>query len=186
MQSQIVAWGDQGDGTSRNPVLFADFSDPDVIRVGDDFYLIASDFHFMGMQVLHSTDLVNWEIIGQVYDSLRISPLYDEMQRYSRGCWAPSLRCHDGTCYIFACTPEEGLFMWHAKHPRGPWSDTICVKRVERWEDPCPFWDDNGSGCPARRHGWAYRPVNCCDGAGCGGNKHESLQACPTGQRQEA
>ncbi len=143
--NRILCWGDQGDGTYRNPVLFADFSDPDVIRVGSDFYLIASDFNYMGTQVLHSKDLVNWEIIGQVFDSLKISPLFDQMQKYSRGFWAPSLRYHNGRYYIYVCTPEEGLFMWHAEHPRGPWSDTFCVKEVDRWEDPCPFWDDNGN-----------------------------------------
>lgn len=65
-----LPWGDQGDGTYRNPVLPADYSDPDVIRVGDDFYLVASEFHFMGIQVLHSRDLVNWRIIGRVFDRL--------------------------------------------------------------------------------------------------------------------
>jgi Glycosyl hydrolases family 43 len=74
-----LSWGDQGDGTYRNPVLPADYSDPDVIRVGDDFYLVASDFHFVGMQVLHSRDLVNWEVIGQIFQRLTMSTNYDEM-----------------------------------------------------------------------------------------------------------
>jgi len=65
-----LPWGDQGDGTYRNAALFADFSDPDVVRVGDDFYLVASDFHFVGIQVLHSRDLVNWTIVGQVFGRL--------------------------------------------------------------------------------------------------------------------
>jgi beta-xylosidase len=145
MEPRIVSWGDQGDGTYRNPVLFADFSDPDVIRVGSDFYLIASEFHYMGMQVLHSRDLVNWTIIGQVFESLKVSPRYDQMSGYSRGTWAPSLRYHDGRYYIYVCTPEEGLFMWHAADPRGPWSDVVCLRQTEKWEDPCPFWDDNGN-----------------------------------------
>jgi len=143
--TRILSWGDQGDGTYRNPVLFADFSDPDVIRVGGDFYLIASDFNWMGIQVLHSKDLVNWEIIGQVFESLKVGPAYDEMRGYGCGTWAPSLRYHDGRFYVYVCTPYEGLFMWHATDPRGPWSDTICIKAVEGWEDPCPFWDDNGN-----------------------------------------
>ncbi len=140
----VLSWGDQGDGTYRNPVLPADYSDPDAIRVGNDFYLIASDFHFVGMQVLHSRDLVNWQIIGQVFHRLTMSPKYDNMTGYAEGPWAPTLRYHNGTFYIFVCTPYDGLFMWHAKNPAGPWSKTITVKAVENWEDPCPFWDDDG------------------------------------------
>jgi beta-xylosidase len=140
-----LPWGDQGDGTYRNPVLFADFSDPDVIRVGHDFYLIASDFHFVGMQVLHSRDLVNWSYIGQVFDRLEMGAKYDEMKGYAEGTWAPSLRFHKGTYYIYVCTPHDGLFSWTAKNPAGPWSKTITVKAVDAWEDPCPFWDDDGT-----------------------------------------
>ncbi len=147
-EPRIFSWGDQGDGTFRNPVLFADFSDPDVIRVGSDFYMIASDFHYMGMQVLHSRDLVNWEIIGQVFESFRGHPMgndYDQMQRYGKGHWAPSLRYHEGRYYVYVCSVVDGLFMWHAEDPRGPWSETLCVHAEQRWEDPCPFWDDNGN-----------------------------------------
>jgi len=142
--ARILAWGDQGDGTYRNPILKADYSDPDVVRVGDDFYLIASDFHFVGIQVLHSKDLVNWTVIGQVFDRLTMHPKYDEMKGYAEGTWAPTLRHHDGEFYVFVCTPFDGLFMWHAKDPRGPWSETVTVKAVLKWEDPAPFWDDDG------------------------------------------
>jgi beta-xylosidase/rhamnogalacturonyl hydrolase YesR len=138
------SWGDQHDGTYRNPILPADFSDPDAIRVGDDFYLVASDFHFIGMQVLHSRDLVNWEIIGQVFHRLTMHPKYDAMGAYAEGTWAPTIRYHAGTFYIFVCTPHDGLFMWQAKDPAGPWSETRTVRLVDRWEDPCPFWDDDG------------------------------------------
>ena len=142
---RVLRWGDQGDGTYRNPVLKADYSDPDVIRVGDDFYLVASDFHFVGMQVLHSRDLVNWEVVGQVFPRLDMHPKYDEMNGYAQGTWAPTLRYHDGRFYVFVCTPYDGLFMWHATDPRGPWSETVTVKAVSGWEDPAPFWDDDGS-----------------------------------------
>ncbi|MBN1567766.1 MAG: glycoside hydrolase 43 family protein [Acidobacteria bacterium] len=140
----ILTWGDQGDGTYRNPILKSDYSDPDILRHGEDFYLIASDFHFVGMQVLHSKDLVNWRVIGQIFDRLAMADKYDEMKGYSEGTWAPSLRYHNGEFYVFVCTPYDGLFMWHAKDPAGPWSETITVKAVEKWEDPCPFWDDDG------------------------------------------
>lgn len=137
-------WGDQGDGTFRNPILNADYSDPDVIRVGDDFYLAASDFHFVGMQVLHSRDLVNWTVVAQVFQRLPMHAKYDEMKAYAEGTWAPSLRYHDGTYYLYVCTPHDGLFLWRAKDPAGPWSEMVTVRAVDRWEDPCPFWDDDG------------------------------------------
>jgi len=138
-----LPWGDQGDGTYKNPILPADYSDPDVIRVGKDFYLVASDFHFVGIQVLHSRDLVNWQIIGQVFDRLTMDPKYDEMNGYAQGTWAPSLRYHNGIFYLYVCTPHDGLFRWTAKKPAGPWFG-VTVKTVDRWEDPCPFWDDDG------------------------------------------
>ncbi len=141
---RILPWGDQGDGTYRNPILPADYSDPDLIRVGDDFYLVASDFHFMGIQVLHSKDLVNWTIIGRVFDHLGIDPKYNEMRAYSQGTWAPSLRYHNGKFYLYTCTPQEGVLMWSASNPAGPWTDARVVKRISGWEDPCPFWDDSG------------------------------------------
>jgi beta-xylosidase len=143
--ARVLTWGDQGDGTYRNPILKADYSDPDLIRVGDDFYLIASDFHFSTMQVLHSKDLVNWRLIGKVFDRLAMAPpKYDQMKAYGEGTWAPALRYHQGEFYIYVCTPYDGLFMWHAKNPAGPWSETVTVKAVPMWEDPCPFWDDDG------------------------------------------
>jgi beta-xylosidase len=141
----ILSWGDQGDGTYKNPILKADYSDPDILRHGDNFYLIASDFHFVGIQILHSKDLVNWKIVGQVFDRLVMAPRYDEMKGYAQGTWAPTLRYHNGTFYIFVCTPSDGLFMWHAKNPAGPWSETVTVKAIEKWEDPCPFWDEDGN-----------------------------------------
>ena len=141
---QVGTWGDQGNGTYKNPVLNADYSDPDVIRVGRDFYMVCSDFHFMGIPVLHSTDLVNWTIVSQVYNRLDIDPGYSSMTKYSRGSWAPALRYHNGKFYIYFCTPEEGLYMSTATDPAGKWSPLVEVQRVAKWEDPCPFWDDDG------------------------------------------
>ncbi len=140
---QQTTWGDMGDGTYRNPVLNADYSDPDVIRVGDKYYMVASDFHFIGMQVLESKDLVNWRIISQIYDRFDM-PGWDANKRYAGGSWAPSIRYHDGLFYVFFCTPHEGLFMSTATDARGPWAPLHCVKEVEKWEDPCPIWDEDG------------------------------------------
>ena len=146
-------WGDQGDGTYKNPVLNADFSDPDVIRVGAKYYMVASDFHFLGMQVLESDDMVNWRYISQIYRRFD-EPGWDENAHYAGGSWAPAIRFHDGFYYVYFCTPDEGLYMTTAKDPHGPWAPLHLVKRVEKWEDPCPFWDEDGQAYLGRsRHG---------------------------------
>ena len=146
-------WGDQGDGTYRNPVLNADFSDPDVIRVGNKFYMVASDFHFMGMQVLESDDMVNWRYISQIYRRFN-EPGWDANQHYAGGSWAPSIRYHGGLYYVYFCTPDEGLYMTTASNPTGPWAPLHLVKRVAKWEDPCPFWDEDGQAYLGRsQHG---------------------------------
>ncbi len=144
LAQSIRPWGDQGNGTYINPILNADYSDPDVIRVDDKYYMVASDFHYIGMPVLESTDMVNWTIIGQVYDRFDY-PGWDSNNRYAGGSWAPSLRYHDGKFWVFFCTPHEGLFMSNATDPRGPWSPLHLVEKVEKWEDPCPLWDDDGN-----------------------------------------
>ena len=148
-----LSWGDQSDGTFKNPVLNADFSDPDVIRVGDKFYMVASDFHFIGMQVLESDDMVNWHYVSQIYSRFD-EPGWDSNAHYAGGSWAPAIRCHDGRFYVYFCTPDEGLYMSTATDVRGPWSPLHLVKRVEKWEDPCPLWDDDGQAYLGRsRHG---------------------------------
>ncbi len=96
----------------------------------------------MGMPVLHSKDLVNWDLIGQVFDRFP-GREYDEMKRYGRGSWAPSIRYHEGTFYVYFCTPDEGLFMARTADPAGKW-ELIDVKEVSGWEDPCPHWDRKG------------------------------------------
>lgn len=133
---------DLGNGRYKNPVIFADYSDPDIIRVGDDFYLVASSFNTMpGIPVLHSKDLVNWEIIGHVYDRLPFEK--HDRQAHGLGSWAPSIRYHNGLFYVYFCTPDLGLFVATAKNPAGPWS-LKQMANVELWEDPNAFWDDDG------------------------------------------
>ena len=146
-------WGDQGNGTYINPILNADYSDPDVIRVRDKYYMIASDFHFLGMQVLESSDMINWKLISQIYHHFDF-PGWDNNQQYAGGSWSPSIRYHDNKFWVFFCTPKEGLFMSNAVNPSGPWSPLHLVKKVEKWEDPCPFWDEDGQAYLGRsRHG---------------------------------
>lgn len=134
---------DLGNGKYKNPIIFADYSDPDVVRVDDDFYLVASSFNCMpGIPVLHSRDLVNWKIIGHVYDKLPLEK-YDK-PAHGQGSWAPSIRYHNGLFYVYFCTPHEGLFVATAKDPAGTW-DLQHVVDVELWEDPCPIWDEDGN-----------------------------------------
>lgn len=129
--------------TVTNSILPTDFSDPDVIRVGDKYYMTCSEFHYMGMPVMESADLVHWRVIAQIYDSIPL-PGYGSMERYGQGTWAPTIRHHDGKFWIFVCTPNDGLFMTTAERPEGPWAPLYCVKEVRGWEDPCPFWDEDG------------------------------------------
>lgn len=125
-----------------NPILFGDYSDPDVIRVGEDFYMISSSFTYVpGLPVLHSRDLVHWELIGYAARRLPFSR-YDR-PAHKCGLWAPSLRHHNGMFYIYVCMPDEGLFAFTAKDPAGEW-ECHYVKDVTGWIDPCPLFDDDG------------------------------------------
>ena len=143
-QEPLQTWGDQGNGTYINPILNADYSDPDVIRVGDSYYMVASDFHFLGMQILKSEDMVNWKYIAQLYNRFDF-PEWETNSRYGGGSWAPAIRHHNGKFWVYFCTPNEGLFMTNAEKPEGPWAPLTHVKHISNWEDPCPFWDEDGN-----------------------------------------
>ncbi|MEK3669928.1 MULTISPECIES: glycoside hydrolase family 43 protein [unclassified Paenibacillus] len=144
METINTPWvSDLGNGRYRNPVLYADYSDPDVIRAGDDYYMTASSFnHMPGLPILHSRDLVNWTIVNHALDRLDL-PGYDQVQ-HGKGVWAPSLRHHDGKFWIFFGTPDEGIFMTQAGDPLGKWTVPHLVKAAKGWIDPCPFWDEDG------------------------------------------
>ena len=141
-------WGDQGNGTYRNPVIPADYSDLDCIRVGDDYYAISSTMQFSpGMTILHSRDLVNWEIAGNaVSDLTQISPAlgWQQMDRYGRGIWAGSLRHHDGRFYLYFGAPDEGFFMTSAPKAEGPWEPLTPLLQEKGWDDCSAFWDRKG------------------------------------------
>ncbi|WP_413727934.1 glycoside hydrolase 43 family protein [Sodalis sp. RH19] len=152
--NELSPWRpDRGDGTYQNPVLHADYSDPDIVRVGDDFYLVASSFnHMPGLPILHSTDLVNWQIVNHVLPCLAL-PGYDAFQP-GKGVWAPSIRYHAGLFWVFFSTPDEGIFMCRTTDPLGEWSAPHCLKQAKGWIDPCPFWDDDGRAWLV--HAFAY------------------------------
>lgn len=141
-------WGDQGNGTYVNPVLPADYSDLDAIRVGDDYYAISSTMQFSpGMVVLHSKDLINWEIAGHVVDDLtRISPQlnWDRMNSYGRGIWAGSIRYYNNKFWVYFGTPDDGFFMSSATNPAGPWEPVHHLWSFSGWDDCCSFCDDDG------------------------------------------
>jgi beta-xylosidase len=132
----------------HNPILFADYSDPDVIRDGNKYYLVASTFHFVpGIPILESNDLVHWKIVGHVVKRLGMDPRYDMVggNRYGQGIWAPAIRKHKGLFYVYFPTPGEGIFVSTARNIAGPWSDPVAVMAQPGLEDPCPFWDDDGT-----------------------------------------
>jgi beta-xylosidase len=141
-------WGDQGDGTFGNPILPGDFSDPDVIRVGGDYYFITSTFQYSpGMAVMHSKDLVNWRYLSHcVEDLTQMGPdlNWDRMKRYNRGIYAGAIRHHAGKFWVFWTAEDEGVFMTTATDPAGPWAPVTRVWDSKGWDDPAPFWDDDG------------------------------------------
>ena len=144
---------DSGDDTYQNPVLFADYSDPDAIRVGDDYYLTASSFLTApGLPILHSKDLVNWTIINHVFAA---QPPADHFAkpRHGQGVWAPAIRHHDGKFWIFCPDPDFGIYVTTATDPAGAWSAPFLLKAGKGLIDPCPFWDDDGTFYLI--HGWA-------------------------------
>lgn len=135
-----------------NPVLHADYSDPDVIRVEDDYWMTASSFNCVpGLQILHSKNLVEWEIVNAALPGM----YFDEGTGPAHGCgvWAPSIRCHDGVFYIFWGDPDRGIFFVTAEDPCGEWSEPYMVISGKGMIDPCPLWDDDGRVWLV--HGWA-------------------------------
>ena len=144
---------DKGNGTFQNPVLHADYSDPDAIRVGDDYYLVASSFEAIpGLPILHSKDLINWRIIGHAITNLPQTEFYAKPQ-HGGGVWAPSIRFHQGEFYIYYPDPDFGIFLVKAKHPAGPWSQPVLVEAGKGLIDPAVLWDKDGQNYLI--HGWA-------------------------------
>jgi hypothetical protein len=139
-------FADQGDGTYRNPVLVGDWSDPDVIRHGDDYYLVASSFtEAPGLPILHSRDLVNWTLLGHALPRVLPDAHYATPRR-GGGVWAPAIRFHDGRFLIYYPDPDHGIFVVSATDPAGPWTAPQLVDATPGAIDPAPFWDEDGTG----------------------------------------
>lgn len=183
-QQPSQSWNPNRGSDYINPVINADYSDPDVCRVGDDFYMTSSSFAcFPGLQILHSTDLVNWEIIGAALTDYP-GPHWDDdrawealgqnldiqgdmppgngqwrtIPQHGNGVWAPAIRYHDGEFFIYCGDPDRGIFMVKTSDPRGRWEDPVWVVKAKGYIDPCPLWDEDGKaylshGCAGSRAG---------------------------------
>ena len=154
---QTQTWhADNGNGTFSNPLFYDEFSDPDLIRVGSDFYLTGTTMHAMpGLPVLHSKDLVNWKFLSYACEKLDFGPEYrleDGKAIYGQGIWAPSFRYHKGTFYIFTNVRGQPMQVYSATNPAGPW---------KRWamktgfHDPSVLFDDDGKIYVV----WGYRDL---------------------------
>lgn len=142
-ENEFNWYADLGDGNYRNPILYTDYSDPDAIRVGDDYFMTASSFcNTPGLPILHSKDLVNWKVINYALTNI-------PFERYTtpqHGCgvWAPAIRYHEGEFIIFFPMPDEGIIVTKTRNPWGEWSKPHAIFEGKGWIDPCPFWDDDG------------------------------------------
>lgn len=134
---------DLGNGNYKNPVLYADYSDPDAIRVGEDYFMVASSFcNAPALPILHSRDLVNWKVVNYVLD--KVPEFRYRNPIHGCGVWAPAIRYHEGTYYVCFPMPDEGIYMSTTKDPFGKWSEPVNIRPGAGWIDPCPFWDDDG------------------------------------------
>ncbi len=159
-QAPSATWNPNvGKNMYRNPIINADYSDPDVCRVGEDFYMTSSSFNcFPGLQILHSTDLVNWEIIGAALTDYYPGEEWAQAVQHGNAVWAPSIRYHNGEFYIYFGDPDRGLFMTKTKDPRGTWDTLTMVMPGKGLIDCCPLWDEDGKaylshGCAGSRAG---------------------------------
>ncbi len=132
----------------QNPMLWADVPDPDVIRVGDTYYLVSTTMHLMpGAPIMTSKDLKNWETVGYIFDRLTDSPKYDLLNGtvYGRGQWATSLKYHNGKFYALLAPNERGAmgdtYIFSAEKAEGPWT---IVSRMRHFHDCSLFFDDDG------------------------------------------
>lgn len=144
---------DLGNGNYKNPVLYADYSDPDVCRVGTDYYMVASSFaNIPGLPILHSNDMVNWTIIGHALSKMIPEERFNTMQ-HGNGVWAPSIRYHNNEFYIYFGDPDAGIYMTKTTDPAGMWSPLTLLKAGKGLIDCCPLWDEDGKAYMV--HGFA-------------------------------
>lgn len=144
LQNKFLYSADNGNGTYTNPILYSDYSDPDVIRVDDKFYMTASSFNCIpGLPILESYDLVNWKLISYALTKNIPEEKYNFPQ-HGNGVWAPCIRFHNNTFYIFYPDPDYGIYMIKTNDPKGLWSEPILIKSGKGLIDPTPLWDNDG------------------------------------------
>ncbi len=135
---------DNGDGTYSNPLIYGDFPDPDVIRVGEVYYMVSTTMHiFPGATILKSNDLVNWEYCCNPLQKIASTDCYNlnDCDRYSHGQWASSLKYNNGKYYLLFTTLDEGSFLLTTDDPEGTWE----MKELDNsYYDPGLFFDDDG------------------------------------------
>lgn len=134
---------DNGNGTYSNPLFYEEFEDPDVIRVGQDYYLVGTTMHMNpALQIMHSRDLVNWQLVGYCMDRLDLGPAFrlENGNIYGQGIWAPCIRYHQGTFYIFSNVNGAGLQVFRSKSIKGPWERNQLPGR----HDLSVLFDDDG------------------------------------------
>ena len=145
--AQPKSWtADNGNGTFTNPLFYDEFSDPDILRVGDDYYLAGTTMHAVpGLVILHSKDLVNWENISYCFDRFDFDDdafsLRNHKEIYGQGIWAPAIRYANGQFYVFSNINGKGLQCYTAKDIRGPWKHHNMQGRIY---DLSVLFDDNG------------------------------------------
>jgi xylan 1,4-beta-xylosidase len=147
---------DNGNGTFTNPLFYEEFSDPDLIRVGDDYYLTGTTMHAMpGLPILHSKDLVNWKLLGYVFDKLDLGPAFrlEDGEIYGQGIWAPSFRYHNGVFHIFTNVNKHTTQHFTATNPAGPWTRTAMKCSLH---DLSVLFDDDGKAYAI----WGYQGIN--------------------------
>ncbi|WP_137152225.1 glycoside hydrolase 43 family protein [Devosia sp. FKR38] len=150
---------DNGNGTFTNPLFYEEFSDPDIIRVGSDFYMTGTTMHTMpGLPVLHSTDLVNWTLLGYALDQLDLGPEFrlEGGEIYGQGIWAPCIRYRDGQFYIFSNVNKQKTQIFTASDPRGPWQHS---EASYNYHDLTVFFDDDGRAYVV----WGYRNLKIAE-----------------------
>ncbi|MFV0470920.1 MAG: glycoside hydrolase 43 family protein [Paludibacteraceae bacterium] len=155
-QSQVWT-ADQGNGTYKNPILYADYSDPDIIRVDNDYYMTASSFNCVpGLPILHSNDLINWKLVNYALSDLNIEGapnVFFDKPQHGKGVWAPCIRYHNGEYMIYWGDPDFGIYMVKTKNILAKWEKPVLVLPGKGRIDPSPLFDDDGKAYLI--HAWA-------------------------------
>ncbi|SDS65805.1 glycoside hydrolase 43 family protein [Gramella sp. MAR_2010_147] len=157
-KSEVWA-ADNEDGTYTNPILYSDYSDPDVVRVGEDYYMTASSFNVApGLPILHSKDMINWKLINYALP-IQVPAETFAVPQHGNGVWAPSMRAHNNQLYIYWGDPDHGIFMVKTDDPYGNWEDPVLVMEGKGLIDPSPLWDDDGKAYLVHAYAGSRRGV---------------------------